>query len=153
MKASDVMNTQVYKVKETDTVRMVIEKFIDHGISGMPVVNEANAIVGYISDGDIMRFIGKSEQGMFDAIAYAFVIQLEDFQEPFEERTKRLLNLNVMELARKRVVTIDWDRDVEDVAAILGKKRIKKLPVVRNGVLVGIISRGNVVRHAFKNLL
>ena len=147
------MITQVYKVKESDTVRRVIEKFIDHGISGVPVVNEANAIVGYVSDGDIMRFIGRPEHGMFDSISYAFLVRLDENREPFEERTKRLLDLNVMGIARKKVITVDWEEEIEDVAAILGKKRIKKLPVERNGVLAGIISRGNVVRHAFKNLL
>ncbi|RUS49024.1 CBS domain-containing protein [Cohnella sp. AR92] len=153
MKAHDVMIAQVYKVKETDTVRQVIERFIDHGISGVPVVNEANAIVGYISDGDIMRYIGRPEFGVLDTISYAFHVRVDDNLEPFEERTKRLLSLNVMDIAQKKVITADWDEELEDIAAILGKKRIKKLPVVRNGVLAGIISRGNVVRHSFKNLL
>ncbi|THF84211.1 CBS domain-containing protein [Cohnella fermenti] len=153
MKARDVMITQVYKVKETDTVRRVLEKFVDHGISGVPVVNEANEIVGYVSDGDIMRFIGRPELGMFDSLPYAFMVRLDENEEPFEERSKRLLGMNVMEIAKKKVVTVDWNEDIQDVAALLGKKRIKKLPVVRGGVLVGIISRGNVIRHAFTNLL
>ena len=46
MKAHDIMNRYVYKVKETDTVRSVIERFIQHRISGLPVVNERNEIVG-----------------------------------------------------------------------------------------------------------
>jgi len=153
MKAADVMITRVFKVKESDTVREVVERFIEHGIGGLPVVNEANAIVGYISDGDIMRFIGRQEQGVLESIVSTFYIRAEESPESFEERTRRLLDLNVMEIAGKKAITVSWDDELEDVAALLGKKRIKKLPVERNGVLAGIISRGNVIRNAFRNLL
>ncbi|MDP4162882.1 MAG: CBS domain-containing protein, partial [Bacillota bacterium] len=53
----------------------------------------------------------------------------------------------------KKVVKISWNEELENIAAILGKKQIKKLPVERHGVLVGIISRGDVIRHSFKALL
>ncbi|MNC78297.1 CBS domain protein [compost metagenome] len=74
-------------------------------------------------------------------------------EDEFEERTRRLLNLNVMAIAKKKVITVHHDEDIERIAAILGKKQIKKVPVERNRVLVGIISRGDVIRHSFKSLL
>lgn len=151
MQAHEIMIKQVYKVKETDTVRQVIQRFIDHGISGLPVVNDRNEIVGYVSDGDIMRYIGKHEDRYVDFFYASILIQGDN--EQFEERARRLLDLGVMSIAKTKVVKADWDDEVEDIAAMLGKKQIKKLPVERDGVLVGIISRGNVVRHAFHNLL
>lgn len=151
MLAHEMMITDVFKVKENDTVRAVIEKFIDYRISGLPVVNDRNQIVAYVSDGDIMRFIGKHEDWVVDSFFYAFVIKGDD--EEFEERKRRILNLNVLEIAKKKVAKVAWDEDIENIAAILGKKQIKKLPVERNGVLVGIISRGDVIRHSFKSLL
>ena len=154
MKARDVMITQVYKVKESDTVRTVVETFIEHGISGVPVVNEANKIVGYISDGDIMRFLGADDLSVMDLIAYTwYPLVPEEHHESLEEKTSRLLSLNVMELARKKPVTVDSEAEVEEIAALLGKKRIKKLPVEQDGALVGIISRGNVVRQVFKQFI
>ncbi|EFM08608.1 CBS domain containing membrane protein [Paenibacillus curdlanolyticus YK9] len=151
MQAHEIMNSQVYKVKETDKVRSVIEKFIAHGISGVPVVNERNEIVGYVSDGDIMRYIGKHKDYVIDWFYYLAVVKGDN--EEFEERAKHLLNLNVMTIAKKKIETAQWDDEVETIAATLGNKQIKKVPVVRKGVLVGIISRGNVIRHAFKSLL
>jgi CBS domain-containing protein len=151
MLAHEIMVSQVYKVKENDTVRSVIEKFIQHRISGLPVVNERNEIIAYISDGDIMRYIGKHENRVINSFFYTFVIKGDD--EEFEEREKRLLNLKVLEIAKRKVFKVSWDEEIENVAAILGKKEIKKLPVERNGVLVGIISRGDVIRHSFKALL
>lgn len=146
-----MMIREVYKVKEDDTVKTVIEKFIKYRISGLPVVNDRNEIVGYISDGDVMRYIGKRKDIYLENIYYSFVIK--DDMEDFEERERRLLELNVLEIARKKIVTVDWDENIEDIAALLGNRQIKKVPVVRKGVLVGIISRGDIIRHAFKSLI
>ncbi|KUP25726.1 CBS domain-containing protein [Paenibacillus sp. DMB5] len=151
MKAHEIMIRQVYKVKEYDTVRTVIEKCLEHRISGMPVINDRNEIVAYISDGDIMRYIGKHDDLIVDSFFQINVIKGDE--DEFEERTRRLLNLNVMSIAKRKVTTVAWDEDVERIAAVLGKKQIKKVPVERNNVLVGIISRGDVIRHSFKSLL
>ncbi len=148
MKAYEVMVSQVHKVKETDTIKSVIEKFIEHQISGLPVVNDRNEVVAFISDGDIMRYIGKHTDKVIDTFYYPIVI-MGDY-ENFEEREQRLLNLNVMQLAKRKVIKVSWDEDIEIIAAILGKKQIKKVPVVRNGVLAGIISRGDIIRNSFK---
>jgi CBS domain-containing protein len=151
MQAFEIMIQQVFKVKENDTVRSVIEKFINHRISGLPIVNDRNEIVAYVSDGDLMRFIGKHEDRIVDNFYYTFVIKGDN--EEFEERAQRLLNMNVLEIAKKKVIKVSWNEQIENIAAILGKKQIKKLPVERNGVLVGIISRGDVIRHSFKTIL
>ncbi|MEH7111140.1 CBS domain-containing protein [Neobacillus niacini] len=148
MKAHEVMISQVHKVKETDTVKSVIEKLITHRISGLPVVNDRNEVVAFISDGDIMRYIGKHSDKVLDTFYYPIVI-MGDY-ENFEEREQRLLNLNVMKLAKRKVIKVSWDEDIENIAAILGKRQIKKVPVERNGVLVGIISRGDIIRNTFK---
>lgn len=151
MKAHEIMIGQVHKVKQDDTVKEVIEKFIEYNISGLPVVNDRNEIVAFVSDGDVMRYIGKHEDHVVDSFFYTFVITGD--QEEFEERMKRLLHLNVMEIAKKKVFSVSWDENVETIAAILGKRQIKKVPVERNGILVGIISRGDVIRNSFKALL
>ncbi|KAA8998788.1 CBS domain-containing protein [Paenibacillus spiritus] len=151
MQAHEFMIRQVYKVKENDTVRAVIEKFIEHRISGLPVVNERNEIVAYISDGDIMRYIGRQKDRIVDYVYFSFL--LEGDNEALEQRAQRLLKLNVMEVATRKVIKAAWDDEIDGIAAILGQKHIKKLPVERNGVLVGIISRGDVIRHSFGLLL
>ena len=56
MRANEIMISHVYKVKESDSVRSVIEKFSAYRISGLPVVNDRNEIVAYVSDGDAMRY-------------------------------------------------------------------------------------------------
>lgn len=151
MKADEIMNRHVYKVFESDTIRSVIKKFIEHHISGLPVINDRNEIIAYISDGDIMRHIGKHKDIIVGSFYYMNVLKGDD--EEFEARAKKILDLNVLNIAKKKVITVDYHEDIENIAAILGKKRIKKLPVVRNGVLAGIISRGDVIRHSFQTIL
>ncbi|SLL18946.1 putative signal-transduction protein containing cAMP-binding and CBS domains [Mycobacteroides abscessus subsp. abscessus] len=151
MLAHEIMVSQVYKVKESDTVRSVIEKFIDYKISGLPIVNDRNEIVGFISDGDVLRYIGKHDDHIIDSIYYAVVIKGDD--EDFDQRLQSLLHLNVMKIAKKKVVKVAWDEKIEIIAALLGKKQIKKVPVEKNGVLAGIISRGDVIRNSFKELI
>ncbi|MBS4201320.1 CBS domain-containing protein [Bacillus sp. FJAT-49732] len=151
MKAYEIMNKEVYKVKENATLRSVIERFINYRISGLPVVNDRNEIVAYVSDGDIMRYIGKHEDRIITFFFYVTVIKGDDVE--FEERVQRLLDMNVLEIAKRKVIKVSWDEEIENIAAILGKKQIKKLPVERNGVLVGIISRGDVIRHSFKSIM
>ncbi|SDD08333.1 CBS domain-containing protein [Paenibacillus sp. UNCCL117] len=146
MLAQDIMIRKVYKVKQEDKVRAVIEKFIDHRISGLPVVNDRNEIVGYMSDGDIMRFIGKKNDRVVDFLYFSMIVS--DPRE-WEEKVTEILDLNVMTVCKKKVVTASWNTDIDRIAAILGERNIKKLPIERNGVLVGIISRGDVIRHAF----
>lgn len=151
MKAYEIMIRQVYKVKVDETVRSVIEKFIEYRISGLPIVNDRNEIIAYMSDGDIMRYIGKHEVRFFDTFYYGYYLQGDD--EVFDERIERLLNKNVLEIAKRKVIKVSWNEEIENIAAILGNKQIKKLPVERNGVLVGIISRGDVIRHSFKTIM
>lgn len=151
MQAHEIMITNVYKVKEQDSVLSVIEKFIEHRISGLPIVNERNEIVAYISDGDIMRYIGKRKDIIVSSFYHMDVVKGNDNE--FEDRVEQIQDLKVLSIAKKNVVTVPWNEEIEKVAAILGNKKIKKLPVERNGVLVGIISRGDVIRHTFNKFL
>lgn len=151
MKAKDIMITDVYKAHEGDSIRTVIEKFIDYNISGMPIVNDKDEIIAFISDGDIMNYIGKHKDVVVDIFFMVGYIQ-GDLNE-YEDRIRDVLGLNVMALASRKVQKVQWNEKVENIATILGKKKIKKLPVERDGVLVGIISRGDVIKKSFKSLL
>ncbi|RSL31904.1 CBS domain-containing protein [Salibacterium salarium] len=151
MQAHDIMKEQVITANETDTLRSVIEKFINQGISGLPIINDKNKIVAYISDGDIMRYIGKREDVIIDTLYFVNVIKVND--GGFEEKVGKILNLTIKDISQKKVEKVSWDEEIESVASILGNKHIKKLPVERNGELVGIISRGDVIRESFKELL
>jgi len=151
MKAHEIMFTDVHTVKETDNIRYVIEQFIEHRISGLPVINDRKQVVAYISDGDILRYIGKHENMIFHSLEFTAYFRSDEVD--FKIRTQRILALNVLDIAQRKVITVAWDEEVEDIAAILGQRHFKNVPVERNGVLCGIIGRSDVIRHTFKGLL
>lgn len=151
MKAKDFMIRDVYKVEDKASVRSVIKLFLENRISGVPVVNDKNKIVGYISDGDIMEYIGKHEDRVVGSLFFSLYIRGDEFG--FDERIAKILDLPVMDLATKKVISVEAEEEMETIATILAKRHIKKLPVEQNGELVGIISRGDVIRHSFQALL
>ncbi|AWI04223.1 CBS domain-containing protein [Clostridium drakei] len=151
MQAHEIMINEVYTANENDLVRSVIKKFIKYRISGVPIINDKNQIIAYVSDGDIMRYIGKHENLVVDFLYYVSAAKGDD--DEFEDRLQKILNLNIMDIAQRKVIKVTINEDIENVASILAKKSIKKLPVEHNGLLVGIISRGDVIRNCFKSIL
>ena len=144
MKISEIMMKEVYSVHLTATIGEVLKLMVDHKVSGVPIVDDNNAVVGFISDGDIMKFIAKQDPRIIDMTSF---ITVWYDTETFEKKLQDLRNLNVMELAQTKVISVEEDFEVDEVAKILGKKKIKKVPVLKNGLLVGVASRSDIIRY------
>ena len=140
--ASDVMNREPVCARDTDTMGSVIRLMAADQTSGVPVVNEAGELVGFVTDGDVAAYLGNAEISLADATLniYRYV---DDEAEM--DRLKDLVKLNVMNVATKRVVSVEWDTPVDVVCQLFAAKRIKKVPVVRDGKLVGALSRRNIM--------
>jgi len=144
MKISEIMMKDVYSVHLTATIGEVLTLMVDHKVSGVPIVDDNNAVVGFISDGDIMKFIAKQDPRIIDMTSF---ITVWYDTETFEKKLQDLRNLNVMELAQTKVISVEEDFEIDEVAKILGKKKIKKVPVLKNGLLVGVASRSDIIRY------
>lgn len=142
-RAVDVMNRQPACARDTDTMEAVIRLMDANQTSGVPVVDEAGALVGFVSDGDVAAYLGKTEIALLDSTlnSYRFIDN-----EAEATRLRELMTLNVMNVATKRVVSVEWDTPVDEVCSLFASKRIKKVPVVRDGKLVGALSRRNIMR-------
>ena len=140
--ASDVMNREPACARETDTMGAVVRLMADNQTSGVPVVNEAGDLVGFVTDGDVAAYLGRTEISLADATLniYRYV---DDAAEM--DRLKELIGLNVMNVATKRVVSVECDTPEDEVCQLFASKRIKKVPVVRDGKLVGALSRRNIM--------
>lgn len=150
MRAHNIMKKQVIKVKEQETMQNVIEKFLTYGISGVPVVNDRNEIVGYIGVEDVIRHIGKPNELIFGTPFFMKHYQIEN--EDFVDRAQKIRKMNVMELAQTKVFKVEWDEEIETITEIFTKGKAKKILVERRGVLVGIISRNDVIFQSFKTM-
>ena len=142
---AEAMNPNAATIASTATMGEVIDLIGKTETTGVSVVNEQGELVGYVTDGDIMRYLSRLELNVSSPSAGVSLSVKDD--EALEKRIANLANLGVMELATKQVISVDIDTPLDVACGILASKKIKKVPVTRNGVLVGALSRRNVLHN------
>ena len=144
------MNKDPYFVHDTDTIREVAQILAANKTSGVPVVDADQKVVGFISDGDIMKYIGRNDGTVLDATRMLY--RVPD-TENFMQRIADLIDLNVMRIATKGAIAVPSGSSLDDACRLLAEKRIKKVPVVNaEGALVGSLSRSDIIRSTMANL-
>ena len=141
MRASDVMTSNVISVKPVMTVRDVARIFVDKKISGAPVVDAADQVVGMISEGDLLH---RAEIGT-DKRRRSSWLDLFSASEDAHAYIKSH-GLKVADVMSTEVISVDEDVSISKVATILETRHIKRVPVTKAGKLTGIVSRANLVQ-------
>jgi CBS domain-containing protein len=137
----DVMTGSVVWVHRSTPLKEVARALIDNGISGVPVVDMDGAVLGMVTEADLLV----KEQGA-DAIRHR---PLARFLGESRESTAQLVKLGATSAADAMTapaITITSDRSVREAAAIMTARRVNRLPVVDDGRLIGIVSRADLVR-------
>lgn len=147
---ADVMQKDVYTVSDTATVRDAVRVMLDRNISGVPIVNETGAVVGFVSDSDVLRRFAQDNLPVSDISTLITGMARGEFPELSHAQ---LLERNVMGIATDKVTTVDIDASIAEVCQMFGYQRYKKLPVVDGGRLVGVINRGHLTRRSFETCL
>lgn len=142
MKARDVMTKSVVTVRPETTVREIARRLIDRNVSAVPVVDVEEHVVGIVSEGDLMR---RPESGTERHPSW-WLRLLADSQEQAQRYVKSH-GLTAADVMTRNVVTASEETSVEEIATLLEKRRIKRVPIVRNRRIVGIVSRANLL-HA-----
>lgn len=144
LKVRHAMTTDPAYVTVEASMRDVVRLLAATETSGVPVVDGLHHVVGFVSDGDVASYLGRNESSLFDAALnlYRFA---DDDDEP-QLRLARMLDLNVMDMAARHVVAVEPGDSLDEACHMLAAKRIKKVPVVEGGVLVGSLSRRNIVQ-------
>ena len=138
----DAMNPAAATVSVEASMGEVIELIGATDTTGVSVVDASGALVGYVTDGDVARYLAR-DQG-YSSIAGNLFWFFQDADD-LRERMTALAQTNVMDLATKRVVAVEASMPLDRACAILAERKIKKVPVTENGVLVGALSRRNVM--------
>ena len=142
MQAKDVMTTNVVTIPVDATIEDAAKAMLDNAVSGLPVVNDAGAVVGVISEGDLLhrQETGTERKRSWWLRAFTSTEQLtHEFITAHSHKVADVMSQNV--------ITIPPDTELGEIAAELEEKRIKRLPVIDGGKLVGIVSRANLL-HA-----
>jgi CBS domain-containing protein len=142
MKARDVMTLAVFTVRPTTSVKDVALLFVEQRISAAPVVDDQRKIVGIVSEGDLVHRTEISTERRhpwwLDLMVRDEVI---DAKEYIKAHAKR-----VADVMTKKVITAEPDTPLQEIAETLEKYGIKRLPILCDGRLVGIVSRANLVQ-------
>ncbi|MDR3363767.1 MAG: MFS transporter [Clostridiales Family XIII bacterium] len=146
---SRIVKRDVYTLHPDDKVLDALRGFVDKKVSGMPVVDDAGKVVGFVSDGDIMRYL--ADQHTAFKTSYSLII--ESGNENFDEKLTQMVRLPVSEIARKHVISVNLDMDLGEICKILVEHHLKKAPVLENGKMVGIINRSNITRYSVNSYL
>lgn len=142
--AAEVMNREPVCAADTATMAEVIRLMDANQTSGLPVVSASGDLVGFVSDGDVASYLGKTEIALVDSTLLNGYRYIDD--EDAATRLRELMGLSVMAVATRRVISVEASTPVDEVCALFAAKRIKKVPVVQDGKLVGALSRRNIMR-------
>nr|WP_295467232.1 CBS domain-containing protein [Mesorhizobium sp.] len=140
MKARDIMTVGVATVRPDTTLEHAAHVMIKHGISGLPVVDDTGRILGIVTERDLLH---RPELGTERHRPR----WLEFWTSPVRraEEYAREHGRKVEDVMSHDVVAVDPDADLGEVADLLERRGFKRLPVVENGKVVGIIGRANLV--------
>jgi CBS domain-containing protein len=141
MNASDVMVCEVVTVGPEEAVSKAVQLLVDHDISALPVVDGERRVIGILSEADLLHRekIGteKHRAWWLEAVTPPSVLAL-DYAKSHGRR--------VAELMSQDIISANEDTPLSELANILEKHRIKRVPILRDGKLVGIVSRSNLIQ-------
>ena len=141
MQARDIMTAEVVTARLDTPIPEVARLLVEQRISGVPVVDALNRVVGIITEGDLLR---RSELGTDKRRSHWLELFVSNVQ--LAEEYVRAHGRTAGEVMTHDVVQVAPDTPLTKIVDILEKNRIKRVPVIDNGKLVGIISRGNLVQ-------
>jgi CBS-domain-containing membrane protein len=142
--AKDIMTKEVIAVTPNTSIEELAGLLVNNRISGAPVVNAAGAIVGIVTENDLIsrnkRLHIPTVVSFLDAAIYL------ESSKKFADEVKRVTATKVADICVKKVVTITEDTSLTDIATIMSEKKVHILPVVKAGKVVGIVGKRDVVK-------
>jgi CBS domain-containing protein len=146
MKAIDVMVRDVITIGPDDSIADAAKLIADNDVSALPVVDDGGHLVGIISEGDLM-----SREEIGAAVHHPWWIEAVTPAATLAAEFAKSHGKRVEEVMSEHVITATEDAPLAEIAAILERNRIKRVPIVRDGELVGIVSRSNLVQALASN--
>jgi CBS domain-containing protein len=141
MKASDVMTRNVVSIGPDASVLDAVRLMLQHRISGLPVIDAAGALVGIVTEGDFLR---RAETGTQRKRPrwLEFIVGPGRMADEYVHSSGR----KIAEVMTPDVWSISEDEPLEKIAHLMERRRIKRAPVLRDGKVVGIVTRANLMR-------
>jgi CBS domain-containing protein len=141
MKAADVMTSKVITVGPDAQLQAVAQTLLANRISAMPVVAADGKLVGIISEGDLMRRVESGTERR-----RSWWLELMTGREALAAEYVKEHSRKVSDVMTREVITVKPETPLGEIATVLERNGIKRVPVVQDGKVVGIISRANLLQ-------
>jgi CBS domain-containing protein len=146
MRARQIMTKKVRTVGPDTPVRQIAKLMVKARVSAMPVVDAKNRVLGIVSEGDLLR---RRETGTDRR--YSWWLDLISDPNVRAADYAKSHGLAARDVMSRSVVSVTTDTDISEIADVLEKWSIKRVPVLAGGKLAGIVSRGDLVRALAKS--
>ncbi len=149
-----IMKRDVFTLPEGATVAEAMQLLVDNHISAAPLVDAAGKPTGFISDGDIMRYLSKRGQMIMDPVV--MIVQTVDAYADhagFAQKLEKLMGMRASDIGAKGIIGVSIHADLPEVCRVLGENHLKKVPVLDDGVIVGVINRSDITHFSMEKYL
>lgn len=140
------MNANPAVVAEGSSLKLVVSAMAQADTGGITVVGVDGTVKGFVADGDVTRYLGRNDVNLLDT---SFVLSYRADDLDLHGRISKLMESDTSVFYKKTVFTVEADAPLEEGIAALTSHNVKKVPVVRDGKLVGTLSMRDVARYAF----
>jgi CBS domain-containing protein len=147
--AKSVMTTDIVTVSPETTVAETARRMLNHHVTAVPVVDHDNRPLGLVSEGDVMRHFGAQFQSR-RAQWLRMLAEGETLAPGVPRRNPP--QPAAREIMHTAIISADEEASLAELADLMLKHGIKRVPILRDGVLVGMVSRADVVRAVVENL-
>ena len=143
LKAKDIMTRDVITVKPTTSIEDLARLLMKHQINGTPVVDDNGNLKGVVTENDL---ISKNSRLHIPTIFRLFDAFIPLGASRLEVEIKKMAAFAVGDICTRDVITVDDETSVEEIATIMTEKKIHLLPVLKEGKLIGIIGKKDLIR-------
>lgn len=144
IRAQDIMSRQPVTVGPKASIQDIVKLLIENDISGIPVVDDEDRLLGIISESDLLH--KEVVPTIPDAINILGAIIYYNGVKEYRESFRKMMASTAEEIMTKKVISVNEEADLSEIGQRMIEHHIKRLPVLREGVLVGIISRTDMIR-------
>lgn len=149
-----IMKRDVFTLPADATISEVMHLLVSERISAIPLVNESGEAIGFVSDGDIMRYLSKRSQMLMDPIVMIIqTVEADTDNKDFARKLEELMTMPAQSIGSKGIIGVDAHADLPEVCRVLGENHLKKVPVLDDGHIVGVINRSDITRFSMEKYL
>lgn len=144
MRVEEIMQKNVVSVNENADIKEIARALVENKVSGIPVINDAGKLVGIVSEGDLLH--KETNPRMPDYVDILGAIIYYHGLKRYHDDYRKLMATKASDIMTKKVITVAKDTTLEDAAQLMMQHSIKRLPVVENGEMIGIVSRADIIK-------